>query len=129
MSDRKLRVAVVDDEESIRRALLRLLRAADYDAEAFDSAVGFLRSLGKRTPDCVILDLQMPQMTGMELQQRLLELARRPAVIVITAHDEPGTRERCFELGAADYFCKPVDCAALLASIARVRLGDGAALR
>src|SRR5690606_27297940 len=81
MSDRKLRVAVVDDEESIRRALLRLLRAADYDAEAFDSAVGFLRSLGKRTPDCVILDLQMPQMTGMELQQRLLELARRPAVI------------------------------------------------
>ncbi|HEX6998345.1 MAG TPA: response regulator [Gammaproteobacteria bacterium] len=110
-------VAVVDDEESIRRALLRLLRSANYRAEAFDCAARFLESLSERTPECLILDLQMPAMTGFELQQRLLELRVRPPVIVITAYDEPETRARCLAFGAERYFCKPVDGHRLIKSI------------
>ena len=64
----------VDDEASICRALLRLLRVSNYQAEAFGSPLLFLESLAERVPDCVVLDLQMPAMTGVELQQRLLLL-------------------------------------------------------
>ena len=126
MHNQTLRVAIIDDEESIRRALLRLLASADYLAEGFDSAVRFLESLSRWTPDCVILDLQMPEITGIEVQQRLLELAQPPAVIVITAYDEPGTRELCLALGATYYFCKPVDGNLLLDSIAKLARGDRA---
>ena len=102
-------IAIVDDEVSICRALLRLLRVAEYRAEAFSSPILFLESLAARVPDCVVLDLQMPMMTGVELQEQLLKLARPPPVIVITAHDEPKTRERCIALGAVRYLRKPIE--------------------
>lgn len=111
------RIAIVDDEEPVRRALLRLLRSAHYQAEAFDSAASFLESLSEATPHCVILDLQMPKMTGLELQQRLRQLAATLPVIVITAYDEPDTRQRCLALGAGWYFRKPVDGNDLLEAI------------
>jgi FixJ family two-component response regulator len=110
-------IAVVDDEDSICRALLRLLRAANYRAESFNSPVAFLESLAERVPDCVVLDLQMPRMTGVELQQHLLTLADPPPVIIITAHDEPKTRERCLELGAIRYLRKPFEGELLIDSI------------
>jgi CheY-like chemotaxis protein len=68
-------------------------------------------------PDCVVLDLQMPAMTGVELQQQLLQLANPPPVIIITAHDEPKTRERCLALGAVCYLRKPIEGDVLLDSI------------
>ena len=73
-------IAIVDDEASICRALLRLLRVSNYRAEAFSSPLLFLESLAERVPDCVVLDLQMPVMTGVELQQQLVAPsgARRP---------------------------------------------------
>ena len=111
-------VAIVDDEVSICRALLRLLRVANYRAEGFSSPTLFLESLAERVPDCVVLDLQMPRMTGVELQQRLLELDDPPPVIIITAHDEPKTRERCLALGAVRYLRKPFEGDVLLDSIA-----------
>ncbi|HEY8519171.1 MAG TPA: response regulator [Gammaproteobacteria bacterium] len=117
MNDDAPLVAVVDDEESIRRALLRLLASAHYRAEAFDSAAGFLETLSKRTFECLILDLQMPAMTGLELQQRLHELHVHLPIIVITAYDEPETRARCLALGAERYFCKPVDGHSLIESV------------
>ena len=110
-------IAIVDDEVSICRALLRLLRVADYRAEAFSSPILFLESLAERVPDCVVLDLQMPMMTGVELQEQLLKLARPPPVIVITAHDEPKTRERCIALGAVRYLRKPIEGDLLIDSI------------
>jgi FixJ family two-component response regulator len=113
-------IAVVDDEVSICRALFRLLRAASYRVEAFSSPFAFLESLAESVPDCVVLDLQMPRMTGVELQQQLLTLKDPPPVIVITAHDEPKTRERCLELGAVRYLLKPFEGELLLDSIEKV---------
>ena len=110
-------VAVIDDEASICRALSRLLRVANYRAETFCSAIPFLESLTREMPDCVVLDLQMPAMTGVELQQQLLLLANPPPVIIITAHDEPKTRERCLALGAVCYLRKPIEGDVLLDSI------------
>jgi FixJ family two-component response regulator len=120
MKTASLLVAVVDDEESIRKALVRLLRSANYLAEAFASPTSFLESLSERVPYCVVLDLQMPIMTGFELQERLNEMPERPRVIVITAHDEPGIRERCKALGAERCLIKPIDGDLLLDSIRRL---------
>jgi FixJ family two-component response regulator len=110
-------IAIVDDEASICRALLRLLRVANYRAECFSSPISFLESLADRVPDCVVLDLQMPRMTGVELQQYLLKLDNPPPVIIITAHDEPKTRERCLALGAIRYLRKPFEGEVLIDSI------------
>jgi len=110
-------VAIVDDETSICRALLRLLRVSHYRAEGFSSPIAFLESLSERVPDCVVLDLQMPMMTGVELQQHLLQLDDPPPVIIITAHDEPKTRERCLALGAVRYLRKPIEGEVLIDAI------------
>lgn len=118
-------VVVVDDEASICRALLRLLRTANLRAEAFCAARDFLEFLRHQTPDCVILDLQMPHMSGMEVLERLQYFATPPPVIVITAFDQPGVRERCVELGIVCYLRKPVDSDKLLRSVhAAVAGGD-----
>lgn len=117
MENRQPLIAIVDDETSICRALLRLLRVSHYRAESFSSPIAFLESLAERVPDCVVLDLQMPMMTGVELQQHLLQLDDPPPVIIITAHDEPKTRERCLALGAVRYLRKPIEGDVLIDSI------------
>jgi FixJ family two-component response regulator len=117
MNDRPPLIAIVDDEASIGRALVRLLRSANYQAQAFSSAAHFLCSLPEQQPDCVVLDLQMPVMTGIEVQQHLVKLENRVPVIVMTAYDEPGTRERCLALGATRYLRKPIEGETLIASI------------
>jgi FixJ family two-component response regulator len=110
-------IAIVDDEVSICRALLRLLRAANYRVESFSSPLLFLEALPGHMPDCILLDLQMPGMTGVELQQRLLELKEAPPVIIITAHDDPQTRARCLALGAVRYLRKPIEADHLIDAI------------
>ncbi len=110
-------IAIVDDEASICRALLRLLRVSSCRAEAFCSPLLFLESLAERVPDCVVLDLQMPAMTGVEVLQHLRRLPDPPPVIIITADDEPKTRERCLALGAVRYLQKPVEGEFLIDSI------------
>lgn len=110
-------IAVIDDEEAVRRALLRLLRGENYRVEAFESAAMFLDFLSKEKPHCVILDLQMPNMSGIELQRRMLELDLHLPVIVITAHDQADLHQRCLALGAQRYFCKPLDATELLDAV------------
>jgi FixJ family two-component response regulator len=116
-SNRSPLVAIVDDEASVCQALSRLLRSANFRAEAFASGSDFLESLSRRTPDCVVVDLQMPVMTGIELQQRLQLIERSPPVIVITAYDGHGTEERCAALGARRYLRKPIEADDLIESI------------
>jgi FixJ family two-component response regulator len=113
-------VAVVDDEESIRKSLRRLLMAADLDAMVYASGQEFLDALRERQPDCLVLDLQMPGLTGLEVQRALTAAGVRFPTIIITAHDEPEARARCMSAGVAAYLCKPLHDEMLLDAIANV---------
>ena len=119
MNRSQLRIAVVDDDESVRKALKRLLRAANLDADTFASGREFLDSLAAQVPDCIVLDLHMPGMNGLDIQQQLARGALRVPIVVITGHDEPQTRAQCLSAGAAAYLRKPLDDEALLDAIHR----------
>lgn len=113
-------VAVVDDEESIRKSLRRLLMAADLDALVYASGQEFLDAIRERQPDCLVLDLQMPGLTGLEVQRALTAAGVRFPTIIITAHDEPEARARCISAGVAAYLCKPLHDEMLLDAITTV---------
>ena len=119
METSRLRVAVVDDDESVRKALRRLLRAANLDADAFASGQDFIDSLAAQVPDCIVLDLHMPGMNGMDVQQQLARSGLQLPIVVITGHDEPLARSQCLSAGAAAYLRKPLDDEALLDAIHR----------
>ena len=110
-------IAIVDDEESIRKALRRLMRSAGFTVETFLSGAEFLESLSTRAPRCVVLDLHMPQVDGFEVQKRIA--LRRPEipVIIITGHDTPDSCTRVMKQGARAYLRKPVDDTTLLDAI------------
>jgi len=110
-------IAVVDDEESVRKSLRRLLMASELDATVYASGQEFLDSLGARQPDCLVLDLQMPGLTGLEVQRALAGARVRFPTIIITAHDEPETRARCLAAGVMAYLCKPLHDELLLDAI------------
>ena len=112
-------VAVVDDEEPVRRALTRLLRAAGITARAYASGQEFLSKWRSEPPSCVVLDLQMPGLNGLELLKCLAQLDAMLPVIMITAHDEPTMKAQCLRAGAVDYLCKPLDANILLEAVER----------
>lgn len=119
MDSAPARVAIVDDDPSVRRALERLLRASAYDPSTYESGPAFLATVGSNAPACLVADFQMPEMTGLELHLRLLEAGIRIPTIVITAHDEADYRERCVAAGVAAYLPKPLDRAVVISAIAR----------
>jgi len=97
---------------------MRLMRSAGLEAAMFSSGAEFLESLGTRRPDCVVLDLHMPGMSGFEVQARLAEAGEALPVIIITAHDSPEACERALAAHAAAYLRKPLDDQMLLDAIA-----------
>jgi FixJ family two-component response regulator len=111
------KVAIIDDDPAVLKALARLLRTHAFAVETFQSGQQFLVSLPEPLPDCLILDLQMPGMTGLEVQQDLARKGIRIPTIIITAHDEAGMRERCKSAGVIAYLAKPVPQSALFAAI------------
>src|SRR5258705_8467085 len=113
-------VAGGDGEESIPKSLRRLFMAADLDAEVYASGQDFLESLRGHQPDCLVLDLQMPGLTGLEVQRALIGVGVRFPTIIITAHDEPEARARCMAAGVDAYLCKPLHDEMLLDAIAGV---------
>jgi len=117
VSKAKPLIAVVDDEESIRKALTRLLRSAGLDVEAFPSGVEFLQAIVTRRPDCVVLDLHMPFMNGFAVQARLAECSLPVPVVIITGHDSTESRNRALAGRPAAYLRKPVNDQALLDAI------------
>lgn len=125
----RLLVAIVDDEESVRTALRRLVRSAGLDVETFATGRQFLESLKSGRPDCVILDLHMPQINGFAVLSRLKELHNDVPVVAITGHDTPETRERALAGGAKAYLRKPVDDKALLSAIESASAGARKAVR
>jgi two-component system, LuxR family, response regulator FixJ len=117
MATRTPRIAVVDDDPFVLRGLRRLLRSAGFDVDTYASGAAFLNAGGDDEPDCVVLDLHMPQTTGFEVQAQLVKRGRSTPVIVITGGDDPEAQSRALRLGAKGYFGKPVDGEALLATI------------
>src|SRR2546425_8233070 len=119
MSAAESTVFVVDDEPSVRKSLGRLLKAAGYRVEAFASAREFLQ----RGPDvgvgCLVLDVQMPELNGLELQQALTETDRSLPIVFITGHGDIPMSVRAMKAGAMDFLSKPFDEKDLLGAIER----------
>lgn len=111
------RIAVIDDDKSVLKALRRLLATHDFGVETYESADHFLEALQVPLPDCLVLDLQLPGTDGIELQRELLRLGFAFPVIVLTGYDDPDTRQKCRSTGAVACLSKPVDGQALLLAI------------
>ena len=111
------RVLVIDDDESMREAIESLLDAAGYESTAYASAEDLLVADGVTDALCVITDIKLPAMSGIELLTELRARAARPPVIIITAHDHPGLRDDALRRGASAYLPKPFPGSALLAAI------------
>lgn len=107
-------IAVVDDEELVRKAVVRLLQAAGYPACAYASGHQFLQHWSVDRPDCLLLDLQMPDQCGLEVLQTLTLAEAHVPVVIITAQDSPAVRTECMRLGAIAYLRKPLDKGVLL---------------
>jgi FixJ family two-component response regulator len=110
-------VYVVDDDESIRKALKRLLRSMGYHAVAFESAEDFMETTSCRGEGCLVLDIRLPGMTGLDLQEKLASSGVKYPVIFMTAHDNPQWQERAKKAGALAYLRKPFDEQSLLGAI------------
>lgn len=103
-------IAIVDDDESVCRAIKRLVRSAGMEANTFTSGQEFI-DLVEGMPwlsiECVVLDVQMPKLNGLEVQERLAQSGNAIPVIFITAHDETGVREKVLAAGAVAFLRKP----------------------
>ena len=110
-------IAIVDDEESIREALQSLLRSVGFRVEGFASAEDFLQSALLPGMSCVILDVRMPGMGGLELQRQLAADQRRIPIIFITAHGDEEACTRALQAGAVDFLAKPFSEEALLTAV------------
>ena len=117
MSQARRRIAVVDDEESVRKAIERLLRSAGMDIQSFASGTEFLEAMPSNPPECVVLDLHMPGVNGFDVQKRLAETATHLPMVVITGDQTDEARTRAMTGGADVYLVKPVDDRVLLDAI------------
>jgi FixJ family two-component response regulator len=111
------KISIVDDDESIRRSTKALLRSVGYEVETFASAELFLESDALRQTECLVLDVRMPGIDGLELQRRLNEAKSHVPIIFVTAHDDRSHRRTAMDAGAADFFRKPFEANAFVAAI------------
>jgi len=110
-------VAIVDDDEIVRRALRRLVQSLSYHPIAFASGEEFLASLRETTPNCVLMDQHMPSLNGLDVMLRMRNEGRYVPVIIVTGFDQPGLRQKCLDAGASDYIVKPLAASAVSAAI------------
>jgi two-component system response regulator FixJ len=108
---------VVDDEPGVRTGLTRLLRSAGFEATAYPGGAEFLEDLESMRPDCLILDLRMPEMDGFELMDRMANAGRNTPVVVLTSFPSSDTRRRAYEAGVVSFLEKPAERDALLEAI------------
>ena len=132
MTDRKL-VHIVDDEEAIRRSASFMLKTSGYTVETWATGVAFLKEIRHVSEGCILLDVRMPEMDGLEVQQNLLERGVTTPVIVLTGHADVSIAVRAMKAGAVDFLEKPFEKAILLSAIEaafdRLAKADGAAAR
>ena len=112
-------VGIVDDDQSVRKGLARLIKAAGYRVEVFASAREFLARPEQEEPCCLLLDLRMPGLTGLELQEALATAGRHMSIVFISGHGDVVGSVRAMKGGAIDFLTKPVDARELLGTIER----------
>jgi FixJ family two-component response regulator len=112
-------IMIIDDDEGVRRALRRLLTSLGCESLEFSSGETFLERPRPSRPGCVLMDLHLPGMNGIETLKCLRDRGPSPPVIVMTGFDEPGTRERCLAAGAVDYVTKPIEAVHLASVLGR----------
>jgi len=110
-------VAIVDDDPAIRTALGRALRMENYDVELFEDGLSALRAVQLRAPDAIILDLQLPDIDGLEVCRRIRRGGDATPILMLTARDAVNDRVEGLDVGADDYLVKPFDLAELLARL------------
>jgi FixJ family two-component response regulator len=110
-------VFVVDDDASVRKSLGRLIKAAGYEAEAFASVGEFLARRPYDGPCCLVLDVRMPGLTGLDLQEALRAAGQRLSIVFITGYRDIPVSVKAMKGGAVDFLTKPVDEAVLLGAI------------
>jgi len=132
MTDRKL-IHIVDDEESIRKSTSFLLKTAGYAVETWPSGTAFLAEVKQAAHGCVLLDIRMPDMDGLDVQQALAQRGVTMPVVIMTGHGDVGIAVRAMKAGAVDFLEKPFERAALLSAIeaafAQIAQADSAGLR
>jgi two-component system response regulator FixJ len=124
-------VHVVDDEESVRRSLDFLLRNAGYQVAKWEDGEAFLKGVDRAAPACVLLDVRMPGMDGLQVQAEMAQRGLNLPVIVLTGHGDVGTAVRAMQGGAVDFLEKPFERDTLLAALQTgfAQLGDRDAKR
>jgi FixJ family two-component response regulator len=115
----KTYIAVVDDDDSFARALGRLLRASGFEVQTYPSGEAFLASTALPPPDCLVLDIQLGGMSGLDLLRQLRDLGNPVPVIFVTAHDEAEVSNEAVQAGCVAYLRKPVVSRALLEAVAK----------
>jgi two-component system response regulator MprA len=110
-------VAIVDDDAAIRTALGRALRMENYDVELFEDGSSALRAVQLRAPDAIVLDLQLPDIDGLEVCRRIRRAGDATPILMLTARDAVNDRVEGLDVGADDYLVKPFDLAELLARL------------
>jgi two-component system response regulator FixJ len=125
MTDRRL-IHIVDDEEAIRRSTSFMLKTAGFSVATYPSGVIFLREVKHADPGCILLDVRMPEMDGLEVQQALLDRGIAMPVIILTGHGDIAIAVRAMKAGAVEFIEKPFEKAVLLDAIAAAfeRLDD-----
>jgi FixJ family two-component response regulator len=124
---KKLLVSVVEDDRFFRDSMGRLMRSLDYTVEAFASAADFLASPRLTETGCLIADIHMPAMTGLELYRRLIDMGRVIPTILMTAYPNDVDRDRALNEGVVCYLCKPVDEQNLLRCLRAALTAGGSA--
>lgn len=117
LDQNKSPVVVVEDDDGMRKALDRLLRAAGFPTVLFSSAEAFFGTATAHSAACLVLDIHLPGLSGLELRRRLAASGRVPPVIFITAQDDDAAREEARQLECLAYFRKPFEGVALLDAI------------
>ncbi len=117
-------VDIVDDDESVRRALWRLLNSVGVQSRTFGSAGNYLDSADLESADCLLLDHHLPEMSGIELLEHVREVAPTLHVICMTGRDEPEVEQRLAAAGISGCLRKPFDQAELFAALASVMAGS-----
>ena len=117
MNNKKTNIYIVDDDAPVRQALCRLFRSCGFNTFAFSSAENFFESVSPDTQGCLVLDVKMPGMDGLELQEKLNSSGWKLSIVFITAYETPQYREKAMANGAVAFLQKPLNDKDLLDAI------------